>query len=42
MIGRIVAEIELFLASPMRDAESSDEQEERRSLCELLALLRKM
>jgi hypothetical protein len=40
MIGRMITEIQDYLSSPMRDAQSPDEQEERRSLCELLALLK--
>ena len=38
-IDRMIAEIEAYLATPMRDAESFWEQEERRSLQEILQRL---
>jgi hypothetical protein len=40
IVGRMIAEIESYLSSPMRDAESFWEREERRSLCELLTRLK--
>jgi len=40
MILLMIAEIESYLASPMRDATSADEIDERRSLSDLLALLK--
>lgn len=39
-IDRMIAEIEAYLATPMKDAESFWEQEERRSLHELLEQLK--
>ena len=39
-IDRMIAEIEAYLAFPMKDAESFWEQEERRSLHELLEQLK--
>lgn len=40
-IDRMMAEIEAYLASPMKDAESIWEQEERRLLHELLEQLKR-
>jgi hypothetical protein len=40
MIRRMIAEIESYLSSPMKDAESFWEIAERRSLGELLTLLK--
>jgi hypothetical protein len=40
-IDRMIAEIENYLAFPMKDAESFWEQEERRSLHELLEQLKR-
>jgi hypothetical protein len=39
-IDRMIAEIEAYLATPMKDAESFWEQEERRSLQEILDQLK--
>jgi hypothetical protein len=39
MLSRIIDEIQAYLASPMRDAEDWWEQEERLTLCDLLAQL---
>ncbi len=39
-IDRMIAEIESYLATPMKDAEAFWEQEERRSLHELLEQLK--
>jgi hypothetical protein len=39
-IDQMIAEIQAYLGSPMRDSQSFWEFEERRSLCELLVLLR--
>jgi hypothetical protein len=39
-IDRMIAEIEAYLASPMKDAGSFWDQEERRSLHELLEQLK--
>lgn len=39
-IDRMIAEIEAYLASPMKDTESYWEKEERRSLHELLEQLK--
>ncbi len=41
MIVRLIAEIESYLATPMRDSWNDDEQEERIFLCDLLAMLRR-
>ena len=40
IVGRMIAEIESYLSSPMKDAESFWEIQERRSLGELLTLLK--
>jgi hypothetical protein len=40
MLSRMITEIESYLASPMRDTEDWWEQEERISLCDLLATIR--
>jgi len=40
-IDRMIAEIEAYLACPMKDAQSFWECEERRSLHELLAQLKR-
>jgi hypothetical protein len=40
MISRIIAEIETYLMSPMKDSGDSWEQEERMFLSDLLAQLR--
>jgi hypothetical protein len=39
MLSRMIAEIESYLSSPMRNAGDWWEQEERISLCDLLARL---
>ena len=40
MLSRMIGEIESYLSSPMRDAEDWWEQEERLTLCDLLAQLK--
>lgn len=40
-IDRMIAEIEAYMALPMKDAESFWEEEERRSLHELLEQLKR-
>lgn len=40
MLNRIIGEIESYLASPIRDAQSGCEQDERRFLRELLEQLK--
>ncbi len=41
IIDRMIAEIENYLACPMKDAESTWEQDERRSLHEILEQLKR-